>query len=454
VIRSGRLQRPFNLVKWFSILSFLSIVLISVGTAATLSRFLTANMLRRDAVVTMEFLNSIVRVEDGASYFAGDHAFEEASSELEVFFQHVAEMPDVLRANVYALDKTILWSSDSQLIGRQFSENADLSIAFRGNLDPQLEVVGESEKAEYADLPATGSRFIENYLPVWNGAGDAVVGVVEVYRAPRDLLDAISTGRALVWLSSALGGLFLFSTLFWMVRRANGLIQQQQQLLMEAGTHAVIGEMASAVAHGLRNPLASIRSSAELMLEEAPPDHMAESLEDIVSQSDRLEGWVRAFLTSVQGTPGELECIQVNDVIAESCQVFMTQMRERGINFIFRRGDDLPQVEANQTALRQVINSILANSLEAMPEGGRLVVESGYVATEQRVGVTFTDTGGGIPGHLMGEVFKPFMTTKGAGLGIGLPLAQRIVERLGGTLELNSDEGIGTSVTLSIPIAK
>jgi signal transduction histidine kinase len=441
------------LVKWFSILSFVSVVLISVLAAATLSRFLTENMLRRDAVVTMEFLNSIIRIEDGADYFSGGHAFEEVNSELEEFFHHVAEMPGVLRANVYALDKTILWSSDSQLIGRQFTDNADLSIAFRGDLHPEIEVLGEHEKAEYADLQFAGSRFIENYLPIWNSPGDAVVGVVEVYRAPKDLLEAISNGRTLVWASSGLGGLFLYFTLFWMVRRADRLIRQQQRLLMEAGTHAVIGEMASAVAHGLRNPLASIRSSAELMLEEAPPAHMTESLEDIVTQSDRLEGWVRAFLTSVQGSPGELERVQVNDIIAESCEVFVTQMRERGISFVFRRGDDLPQVNANQTALRQVINSILANSLEAMPEGGRLVVESGYVTHAEQIGVTFTDTGGGIPVHLVNEVFKPFMTTKGAGLGIGLPLAQRIVERLGGTLEINSDEGIGTAVTLHIPVA-
>ena len=445
-------ERPFHLIRWFSILSLISISLISVVSAAVFSRVMTSNLLLRDATIAMQFINSIVRVENGIDYFKGINLSEQ-TGDLEEFFAHVADMPDILRANVYAMDGTVIWSSNEELTGKRFDDNPDLEIAFSGRLHPEIEDLEEESKEEHGELVRIEQRVIENYLPVWDYGNETVVGVIEVYRSPHALFRAIEQGRYLVWTGAIISGLFLYLALFGIVWRANAVIRTQQSKLIEAETMAVIGEMASAVAHGLRNPLASIRSSAELILEDDIDGNQREALQDIVSQSDRLEVWIRSFLTGSHLSSDELEKLQVNDVISDCVNAFVQQLKDKKVEFIFRTDDDLPPVKANFAALRQVINSIISNGIEAMPDGGELQVESRLGPNRRFVVISFRDSGRGIPKAQLEKIFQPFMTTKKSGMGVGLPLAKRIIERMGGVLELTSQEGKGATVTMQIPAA-
>ena len=103
-------------------------------------------------------------------------------------------------------------------------------------------------------------RFVELYIPLRETSTGPVIGVVELYRIPFALARAIDAGTVLTWMISLGIGLFLYGVLFWIVRRADRLIRSQQERLIESETLGALGEMASAVAHGIRNPLASIRS--------------------------------------------------------------------------------------------------------------------------------------------------------------------------------------------------
>jgi two-component system sensor histidine kinase HydH len=261
--------RPFNLTRRFLALSFLCILLTSAGSATLLSTFLTDNMLRRDAVVAQEFVNSIVRAEQAYSLFASQESAAE-TERFENLFKQIAAIPDTLRANVYASNRSITWSSYPAFIGVEFRTNPELDEAFLGDLVIEAGILGEIRKAEQAFLEGEGSTFIENYIPVYGRQGNAVIGVVELYKSPSALLAAIDKGQRLIWLSSALGAVVLYFALFWIIERGRRVIDEQQRRLVASETLAVAGEMASAVAHGLRNPLASIRSSAELGLEEQP----------------------------------------------------------------------------------------------------------------------------------------------------------------------------------------
>jgi signal transduction histidine kinase len=103
--------------------------------------------------------------------------------------------------------------------------------------------------------------------------------------------------------------------------------------------------------------------------------------------------------------------------------------------------------------MRHVIISLIANSLDAMPDGGELTVSSRIEKSDGRVEVVIKDTGCGIPIEQMGKIFKPFYTTKSKGMGVGLSLAKRIIERHGGTLRLESEAAVGTTVFMHIPLA-
>ena len=280
-----------------------------------------------------------------------------------------------------------------------------------------------------------------------------MLGVLEVYKTPRTLFAAIASGQQLVWASGVGGGIVLLALLLWIVRNADTIIRRQQGQLVEAEAFATVGEVASAIAHGFRNPLASIRSSAEVSLEIDVPDPVKGSLVDIMAETDRLEGWVRQLLTYSRSDSGEQSRVHVADVVRTSLEGFKGQSEARRIGVAYNPRDDLPEVEVNGAALGQVINGLIANAMEAMPSGGDIEVEQRVTRDHRFVEITIADTGPGITPEQEQHVFEPFVTSKNSGLGLGLALARRIVERHGGAIELARGKPRGTIATIRLPVA-
>jgi signal transduction histidine kinase len=255
----------------------------------------------------------------------------------------------------------------------------------------------------------------------------------------------------LIWGSAIAAGVFLYVVLFWIVRRADNIIRQQQERLLKAETFAVVGEMASAVAHGIRNPLSSIRSSAEIALE-GDAGSFREPAQDIIGEVDRLERWVRSLLSYSRPLSGILKKIELNPILRESLGNFARDMERRNIAGVLDLQEPLPAVEGDALLLGQVMNSLLANALEAMVENGKVTLSSCVAAGRKHVLISLTDTGPGVEPAVLEQIFKPFYTTKPKGLGLGLPLAKRIIERFGGTIAIDSSPGTGTRVSLRFPV--
>lgn len=449
-MRPTEKEKKFNLLRWFSLLSFFSILLITMVSAFLLSRFLTHNILQRDAVVTMEFVQSIAQAENTSSYFeSGDS--EKTKAIFESFFKRIATMPEVVRANVYAADRTILWSDDERFIGHLYNLNPQLETALSGKLAMTGGTSGKPSKPEHVfdkEVP----YFAEVYIPIWNNSREKVVGVVEVYKVPLTLFHAIEQGNRLVWISAFVGGLFIYGSLFWIVRRAALTIRRQQEQLVESETMAAVGEMASAVAHGIRNPLASIRSSAEVALETSP--HFRSTAEEIIQETDRLEDWIRELLAYSRPASGTPTLVEMNDLVRSILDSSCRELKKHGVKVVAQLEASLPPVHADESLLRHVLISLIANALDAMPAGGELRLSSHLLDGTDQIELQIGDTGHGIPSEKMDKVFKPFFTTKTKGLGVGLSLAKRIIERHGGTLQLTSREGRGTTVSLHLPVLR
>ena len=448
----GARQRPFNLTRRFSLLSLVCIGAASVILSSFLSRFLTTSLLEHDAHVLMEVVQSISEVQDTSAYFLGQNDNLHDRS-LEEFFGHVAKLPDVLRANIYARDQRVLWSSDPSLIGTYLGPNHELEEALKGNVEIESGVIGSREdiKPEHLRLQSEEPRFVENYLPVRAGAGGPVIGVVEVYRVPAALFQTIANGMRLIW-GIALGcGLFLYLALFWIVRRADQLIEEQSKRLLEAETLAVIGEMTGAIAHGIRNPMASIRTSAELCQDDPSPA-VREAARDITVEVDRLSALVRQLLTYSEQDPARLDAVNLGPLLEASLQGFERERQRRGVALDIAIDSALPEVRAERVRLSQAFNSLLANALEAMPEGGLLEIVAKVAPKSRAVRVTIRDNGVGIPRDQMPRVFVPFFTSKRKGLGLGLPLVKRIVTRFGGSVSISSEFGKGAEIVVELPI--
>lgn len=446
-------QKVFNLTRWFSIVAALSIAATSVLTAYALSRFLTDRMLQRDGQLTQEFIQSVARIQDADRIFTGTGAPSLVGGDIGEFFLHVSAMPDVLRANIYDTEHRVIWSSMPELTGKLFPDNPELDEALQGELVVHFGLVGKDElKPEHVRL-GEAVYYVENYVPVHDKANQRIIGVVEIYRVPTSLFETIRDGHKLIWLSAMFGGGVLFLTLFSLVRRSDNLIRSQNQRLLETEKMAVVVEMASAVAHSIRNPLASIRTSAELHVSGANPD-TREALQDIISEVDRVEGLVRDLLTYSRPVGDGTTRAEVKDVVMKTVEGFSREIARQGIKLRLDLAEDLPQVWGDSALLVQVGNSLVSNALEAMQAEGRLSVSAHRSADGEYVEIGVADTGQGIASHQLGEVFKPFFTTKTRGLGVGLTLSRKIVERFGGGITLASEPGKGTMATVRLKVAQ
>lgn len=440
----------FNLIRWFSLTAMVSIALVSSLAAWALSAFLTDRMIRQEAELTASFVRSIVSTEEAYGYFDGSRKASEL--QLEAFLNHMRGIDGVLRTNVYSAERILIWSSDRTLIGQKFEGNEELDEALDANLVIHSGVVDSNHlsKAEHRHLVEGNNRFVESYVPIFDPQGNRVLGVVELYKEPNELFAAISDGVRLIWISALGTGLVLFVALFWIVLRAHRIIEAQGEKLIENESLAVVGEMGSAVAHGLRNPLASIRSSAELALGSELPDDARSCAQDIVAQVDRLEGWIRELLTYAKPSHANLGPVAINEVLEESIASHVRALERRDIAIRRVFAGTLPAVRGDGPLLRQMIGSLISNASEAMNSAGSITVSS-YRDGNGRVVVQVADTGQGIHPDKLRTVFKPFYTSKPKGLGLGLPLVKRMIERIDGKLELDSVPGKGTTVTLSFP---
>ena len=232
-------------------------------------------------------------------------------------------------------------------------------------------------------------------------------------------------------------------------------LEETQAQLIQSEKLASIGEMSAAVAHGLRNPLASLRAAAQVALRQVRETPTAqEHLKTIIAEVDRLDRRINHLLSFSRPAPFRPLREQVSRVMEGILPPFTGQLRERGISLETDLPNDLPDVKVDPIQLEQALVEILSNALEAMPGGGRLTIH-GYREADDgeagRVVIEIADTGDGIPQQVLPSVCDPFFTTKVEGTGLGLAIAKRYVAQNGGSLDITSTQGAGTTVRICLP---
>jgi two-component system, NtrC family, sensor histidine kinase HydH len=448
VRKGGRSE--FNLRRWFSILSLACIGFACILSSFVLSRFLSESMLRRDGAVMLELVQSVADIESQKALAAGRKAdiHDEGMREL---FDHLAGVPDVLRTNIYGPDQKVIWSSERNLIGQRFDDNTELQKALKGEMEIETGVTGRSEhpKHEHMFLSNKPVVFVETYLPIRDPKRNQVIGVAELYRIPNALTATIQRGQVLIWATGILSALILYLALYWIVRRAEATIREQQSRLIESETLAAVGDMGAAVAHGIRNPLASIRTSAELMSFARVPPEVLDSSRDIMAQVDRLEHWLRDLLSYAQPDPDVMSGVLLRPILERVCDQFGAECKRSKIEMVRSLAADLPVVYGNEAAFEQVFGNIVANAIEAMPQGGKIAVSAESITSKREVHVLIRDTGSGFSEESRRTMFTAFQTSKPRGLGIGLALARRIVRRYGGEIQIDSQSGEGALILIT-----
>jgi signal transduction histidine kinase len=461
-------KRPFDLLRWFSLVSMVVIGMVAVALGAVTSRFVITESVQRDALLTSQFIQSIALTElrhvsipnspsmgelldpRNDKYFPDVDPLSRADFR-DDFIDHVEHLPDVILASIYAPDRRVIWSTNPALTGTTIYGDEDLDRAFSSRL-PVSSSYHDVDKSrmEQKFLEPPKFIFIENYVPLFDAEGRNVTAMVEIYKEPQDLINRMQRGLVLIWLATALGGSLIYLGLYWIVRRAAILLVTQQKQLITNETFVALGEVSSAVAHSLRNPLANIRSSAELAMEfDSGPAHG--NINDIIAQVDRMSKWVRELLQSLRPLNDEAEPVNLVAALHDSLMAYEQQISKARINVVFEP-DQTPMVLGQQVQLTQILNSLLSNAVEAMDGGGTLTILI-EPHDARRVSVRVSDTGKGMSEEQRAMAFRPFFTTKQGGLGVGLVLVKRIMERFGGAVTLQSREGEGTTVRLLFNLA-
>ncbi|MDH4563767.1 HAMP domain-containing sensor histidine kinase [Pseudomonas sp. BN411] len=460
--------QQFNLLRWFSLVSLVIIGSVAIGVGTVSTRFLVSESLERDAMLSAQFIQTLalgeMRHHGLEGMEMGDvlvpHHYgmltrstaesrERARSE---FLDHLSHVPDSLLATIFSPDRTVVWSTNPDLIGLQIEADEALDEAFEsgGRVSAEYNEVEEG-RVEQKFLSPPKMFFIENYIPLTDAKGE-VKAMVEIYKEPVDLIDRVNRGYRMIWLATAIGGLLMYFGLYWIVRRASLLLAAQQNQLVANSTYVGLGEMSSAVAHSLRNPLASIRSSAELAQEMEGPQ-ARKCVDDIITQVDRMSAWVRDLLLCLRPLQGDSEQVDTLEAVRATLGNFDQQLTRSHIE-VDCSATAAPMVVSHQLLLAQVLNSVIANAIEAMPNGGRLSITATPDSSGQWLNLTISDTGKGMSRQQEMMAFKSFYTTKQGGLGIGLIMVKQIMERFGGRASLTSRENEGTAVCLSFKVAE
>lgn len=226
--------------------------------------------------------------------------------------------------------------------------------------------------------------------------------------------------------------------------------KEMEEKLMRQEKLAMLGQLAGGIGHELRNPLGAIKNAAYFlnMALEKPELEVKETLELLDKEISTSERIISSLLGFARPKPPSRHKIDVQEIIDK---VVLRATIPEGIRVVTHFENEVPHILADSGQLSQVFGNLVLNATQAMPEGGKLVIES-RLDDAKRVAISFTDTGEGIPGEIIKKLFEPLFTTKAKGIGLGLAVTKTLVEGHGGTIKVQSKVGKGSTFTVNLPI--
>jgi len=239
------------------------------------------------------------------------------------------------------------------------------------------------------------------------------------------------------------------------LQQQSDLIIRMEEQLRSAERLSVLGELAAVLAHEIRNPLGSIRGTAEILKDDyLPGSRKFEFLEILLKESDRLNRVVEDFLRLSRPQPLALKPCNIGEELRSVVMLVMAEARDRGLRLELNADESL-EILGDKDKLHQAFLNIILNGMQSMAAGDSLFIEASRVMNTPpepaEVRIVFRDTGPGIPEHLKDKIFEPFITTKQDGTGLGLAITKRIIEAHDGRIEVETNSPRGTVFHVFLP---
>ena len=459
--------KPFRLVKYFTVTS---LILIFMGTII-LSMLNThwARAMQREkseeyALLIIENLNHQIFLQFIMPVVLRYGKIQLRNKEqyelMDKVVRNTLHSFKVEMVNIYDMKNVISYSFKQELIGKTNMGGTGYQSAVDGNsvsrqvqrgnfLEILFGIPKESRFITYAPLRA-------EQLP--SRISGPVLGVIEIVQDLSDEYKSIFKYQVYVVTTSALVMLVLFLVLIFVVKRGEGIIELRAQerlrlkeQLNRAAHLSALGEMAAVISHEIRNPLGIIRSSAELLKKKVIGFDPNNTIPDIViEESSRLNNIITDFLKYARPRPPRLAPCRIEDVLEKNLTFLSTQLEGKGYSVQKTIGDNLPAVTADADMLYQAFLNIFINALQAMPDGGQIILQ--VQAKPDVLEVIIADQGGGVPQEILGKVWDPFFTTKDKGTGLGLGIVKNIVDAHGGDIFIENASAGGARFIIHLPL--
>lgn len=239
-------------------------------------------------------------------------------------------------------------------------------------------------------------------------------------------------------------------------KRAENELWGVQQEMGRVERLAALGRMTGTIAHELGTPLNSVLGYTQLLAQEPLSESARRRLNIIETQVQRMEGIIQHYLSHTRGSPRKHQ-INIKELVGETLLLLNPIFQQNGVLVTTDLAEPLPMLWSDDASLQRVLINLLDNAINASKEGGRLKIAARASAADAKrpgVHIEITDNGAGIPAELLPRIFDLFVTTKpsGKGTGLGLVVCQEIVKAHGGTIDIKSEVGTGTSVRIYLPI--
>jgi signal transduction histidine kinase len=349
----------------------------------------------------------------------------------------------ILYISVQDTSLNIIAHTDTTLIGRK-EEDPFLENSLQGN-----RVLSRHYQ------PAQGEEIFEvvRSFPM----EDKTTGLIRIGYSPKEISPVLSQIKKNVALSVFFSLILGISatTLIWVNQNRHlRKMKEMEDRIQLAGRLSSLGQLAAGVAHEIRNPLNAIGMGLQRLQREFLPQDDSKKgeyislMELILKEIRRVNEIIEQFLTLSRPFQLNLRKSSLQDLLRNLATLFQEEASSLGITLQAEILAELPLIKMDPERLTQAFINIMKNGMQAMGRGGTLRIETKSI--RDGVEVTISDSGSGIPSEQMEKIFNYYYTTKEKGVGLGLPIAHRIIEAHGGQLKIESRVGMGTKVTVTL----
>lgn len=461
--------KPFRLVKYFAIASFLILILFSFPFAVFISQSAKDILLKNFedyTIVVGENLNNLVFQyyslpvirQYGGSKLSDERQMKMMDQVVKIAIKGL----DVELVKLYSMEQGIvIYSTDPTLIREKVVETEGYKKAVAGG--QSSEIISEGNGLWRFGLEKIGGvKKVRTYIPMTmylTSTGEEFVsGIFEV------ILDMTKQYNSIVKLQYFIFGLSLlimaliFFALLFVVHNAEKIIKKRaaeqrelEEQLYLAERLAALGEMVAGVSHEIKNPLGIIQSTSELLTSMPNADEKQKRLSSVITEeSIRLNRVVTEFLDFARPHKLNLHECYLEEVIRKNISFLKPELESKGIVVYDKMNSRSFKLQADDELLYRALMNIFINSIQAIDNAGSITVN--VYEEKGRYRIEIEDTGCGITKENMKKIFNPFFTTKEKGSGLGLPIVRKIIEGHEGTVEIESQEGSGTKVIIRLPL--